>query len=711
MDSPTNYTLQVTEEAGRCQRDFGLPKNCVADPGEHWCGVPVENLFAFYKIRLIAQNQQLRTDSLERCLHGMSIVKLSPPTLNVVARQSRCLQLQWNLPGDELISPTEAQYQIQYCDLVELSCLQVNFTAVENGPISANICGLFPFTNYSVQVRAKYLHTSAIQSDGDPFWSDWSLEKVARTLPAAPSQGPAFWRKLGRPTADKERAVVLMWKPLKPKEANGEILGYSLYSQRKGEPLVPKCITHHLQCRLLLPASEEFVFYLTAKNTVGISPATKLVIPPFPNLEAPPSPLSILASSAGDHSLHLQWSLPSTPKMDFVLEWNKLPEKEGGDPQWQYQPENVNHATITEAIKPGNLYAVKIFGLVNGSLRAFSSSQAYSKQVAPLRAPVLYPTQVWKSWVELQWERLPLEERGGEIQNYTLYYKEEKMDDYRAVVLDGTVHRYVINGLAPGSTVRMYMVTTNEGGSTRGSILSIRTKNYDYGEVEILLSIFCIGFIILLAGTLVCISRHQSLRKYLWPQIPDPRKSNLATWIPQNVCLDFTSHCNEKWSQAYFGVTISDLLKVFPSQPAETDPQLLLGKQWLAESPNALQKVVPVMKSGTASREPADQQLQKTLATWNEVEYSRVLVVKSNPGPGETWSAPPCMWSSCWDLAKTCPEPPLGQQFWVQNLTYETLLDVKSYNRSTPESMGEFPLLVSLVTVDGELHSVEKSSP
>ncbi|KAL7993003.1 hypothetical protein Chor_017259, partial [Crotalus horridus] len=539
----------------------------------------------------------------------------------------------------------------------------VNFTAVENGPISANICGLFPFTNYSVQVRAKYLHTSAIQSDGDPFWSDWSLEKVARTLPAV-------------------LQLIKNFKPLKPKEANGEILGYSLYSQRKGEPLVPKCITHHLQCRLLLPASEEFAFYLTAKNTVGISPATKLVIPPFPNLE-------------GDHSLHLQWSLPSTPKMDFVLEWNKLPEKEGGDPHWQYQPENVNHATITEAIKPGNLYAVKIFGLVNGSLWAFGSSQAYSKQVAPLRAPVLYPTQVWKSWVELQWERLPLEERGGEIQNYTLYYKEEKMDDYRkektyasqqrvrfgiykkrAVVLDGTVHRYVIKGLAPGSTVRMYMVTTNEGGSTRGSILSIRTKNYDYGEVEILLSVFCIGFIILLAGT-----------------------------------LDFTSHCNEKWSQAYFGVTISDLLKVFPSQPAETDPQLLLGKQWLAESPNALQKVVPVMKSGTASRELADQQLQKTLATWNEVEYSRVLVVKSNPGPDETWSAAPCMWSSCWDLAKTCPEPPLGQQFWVQNLTYETLLDVKSYNRSTPESMGEFPLLVSLVTVDGELHSVEKSPP
>ncbi|XP_026546788.1 interleukin-6 receptor subunit beta-like, partial [Notechis scutatus] len=492
-----------------------------------------------------------------------------------------------------------------------------------------------------------------------------------------PSRGPAFWRKLGNPTADKERAVVLMWKPLKPKEANGEILGYSLLSQRKGELTAPECITHHLRCRLLLPAGEEFTFFLTAKNTVGISPPTQLVIPAFRNPEVPPSPLSILVSSAGDHSLLLQWSLPSTPRMDFVLEWNKLPEEEEGDPHWQY--ENVNHAVIT----------------------------------APLRAPALYPTQVWKSWVELQWERLPLEEQGGEIQNYTLYYKEEKKEAYRAVVLDGSVHHYVIHGLAPGSTVRVYMVTANEGGSTRGSLLSIRTKNYDYGEVEILVSVFCVGFVILLAGTLVCVSRHRSLRKYLWPQIPDPRKSNLATWIPQNMCLDFTSHGPEKWSQAYLGMTISDLLQVFPSQPEGAGPELFHGKPpWPVESPVALQKVVSTTKNGTAaSPEPEDQQLQKSLATWSEVEYSRVLVIKSDQGPGGTWSAPPSFWSSGWDLVKTRPESPFHPQFWVQNLTYETFLDAKSYKRASLEPVGEFPLLVSLVTVDEELHSVEKSHP
>ncbi|XP_063145383.1 granulocyte colony-stimulating factor receptor-like [Candoia aspera] len=716
MDSPSTYTLQVTEEAGRCQRDFGLTKNCVADQGERSCGIPVENLFAFYKIKLIAQNRRLRADSLEKCIHGMGIVKLSPPVLKVTAHQSHCLQLEWNLLGDELMSAAEAQYEIQYHDLVEMAWMQVNFTAVENVPVFANICGLFPFTNYSIQVRAKYLHSSASQSDGGPFWSDWSLEKFARTLPAVPSRGPAFWRKLGSPGADKKRVSVLMWKPLKPKEANGEILGYSLHSQRKGEPMRPECVTHDLQCTLLLPAREEFIFFLTAKNTVGISPPTKLVIPAFRNPEEPPpSRLPILASPAGDHSLLLQWSLPSTPKMDFILEWNKLPGKEGGNPHWQYQPENINHAVITEAIKPGNLYALKIFGLLDGRLGAFGSTQAYAKQIAPLRAPALYPTQVWKSWVELQWESLPLEERGGEIRNYTIYYKEERKDDYRTVVLDSSAHRCIINGLAPGSIVRVYLVAASEGGNTRGPMLSIRTKNYDYGEVEILLSVFCIGFIILLAGTLVCFSRHRSyvnkLRKYLWPQIPDPGKSNLATWMPQNMCLDFTSHCNEKWSHAYLGVTITDLKKVFPSQPVDPEPELFLGTQCLGESPKALQKAAPVITDGIVSREPEDQQLQKPLAAWNEVEYSRVLVVKNNHGPDETWSSPSRMWSlpNCWDLANTCPESPFSQQSWAQNLTYETFLDVRSYNRETIESTDEFPLLVSLVAMEGDLHSAERS--
>ncbi|KAJ7308462.1 hypothetical protein JRQ81_009012, partial [Phrynocephalus forsythii] len=122
---PTTYTLQITEESGQCREDFGRPSRCVARQGEHSCGVPVEDFFAFYKIQLIVENQRGRGQSLEKCVHGMAIVKLSPPTVNLLlANESRCFQLGWSLLGDEVVSATEAQYEIQYRDVAERSWAQ-----------------------------------------------------------------------------------------------------------------------------------------------------------------------------------------------------------------------------------------------------------------------------------------------------------------------------------------------------------------------------------------------------------------------------------------------------------------------------------------------------------------------------------------------------------------------------------------------------------
>ncbi|KAJ6655205.1 hypothetical protein lerEdw1_005683, partial [Lerista edwardsae] len=282
MHLQTTYTLHITEQAGHCRRDFGHTRKCVAIQGDHSCGIPVENLFAFYKIKLAAENQLIRASSSEECVHGMSIVKLSPPEITtIIANQSHCFQLEWQLPGDEILSATEAQYEIRYQDVAEMSWTQMNFSAIENGLAFANVCGASPFTNYSIRVRAKYLHDSPFASDWVPFWSDWSLERFVMTSPAVPSRGPALWRKLGPPGADGKREVVLMWKPLHRKEANGKILSYSLHSQRKGQLATPQCLTQALQCTLFLPAREGFTFFVTATNSAGTSPPTKLMVPPF----------------------------------------------------------------------------------------------------------------------------------------------------------------------------------------------------------------------------------------------------------------------------------------------------------------------------------------------------------------------------------------------------------------------------------------------
>ncbi|XP_042335607.1 interleukin-6 receptor subunit beta-like [Sceloporus undulatus] len=702
---PMTYTLHVTEESGHCRRDFGAPAECVAKPEERWCSIPIENLFAFYKIKLTAENQQVRLSSLEKCIHGMNIVKLSPPVIRaILANQSRCFQMEWDLPGDEILSASEAQYEIHYRDLAETSWTQVNFTVVENAAAFANICGVSPFTNYSVRVRAKYLHSSSLQSNEGPVWSEWSAERFVRTLPAVPSRGPALWRKLGAPDAYGKRSVVLMWKPLKPTEANGEILAYRLRSQRKGEPAILQCLTKDLQCTLFLPAQVGYTFFIAASNAVGVSPSSKIVVPPSGGQEDPSSPLPVLASPVGEKGLLIQWSLPSFPQMHYILEWGRLPEKEGANIFWRHQPGNVNHMVINEAIEPGHLYNLKLFALIDGTIWASGSTSSYSKQIAPLRAPSLYPVQIWKSQVKLLWEKLPLEDRGGVIRNYSICYKEDGRDE-QTVVVEGSVQSYLIKGLRPGSMIRVSIAASTEGGSTRGPALSIRMKSNGHGEAETLLSVLCVGFLLLLlfvAGSLTCIWKHRWVQKYLWPQIPDPAKSNLATWMPPKMCLDPSSRCTETWSQGYLTLTIGDLLGVHTSQQEGSDPRKFLGDQWLLQVPSTFQKTISINGKRGTLWEDGEGPPKSTAA--NEVDYSKVVVVHNSRGLQESWRSPhhSHSFSKAPDPQNVYSRTLFGQSVWLQNLTYEVVVQ----NRAL-KSTGEFPLLGSLMAMERDLHPAE----
>ncbi|XP_077192376.1 interleukin-6 receptor subunit beta-like isoform X2 [Paroedura picta] len=655
---------------------------------------------------LTAENQLVQASSKEKCVHGMSIVKLSPPEVtSLTANQSHCFQLAWHLSGEEALLEAEAQYQIGYRNLAETSWTQVNFTAIENMPPSANICGVFPFTNYSVRVRTKYLPSSSLQSEGTPSWSDWSAERFVRTLPAAPSRGPYLWRKIGPPGADGKREIVLIWKPLKPKEANGVILAYSLHSQKEGQSATPQCITQDLQCRLLLWAGEGFTFFLTASNSVGTSPPTKLVVSPSDDQAAPPAQLLLLVSPAGDHGLLLQWMSHQLPRMSYVFEWGRLPRKLGDEHPWHYHPGSTDHVVITEAIEAGFLYNVEIFALTDGHVWGFGSTTAFSKQIAPRSAPMLNVVHIWKSQVELQWDPIPLEEQGGEIQNYTICYTEEGKDE-QSVVLDSSAHHYLLEGLAPGVLIQTYITATNDAGSTSGGVLSIRTRNDDYMEAKVLLSAVCVGFLLLLfIGTLVCLCKLQVLQNYLWPQIPDPAKSNLALWAPQRMRLDFSAP-PEKQSPDYLGLTIGDLLQVLPSKEEDPDPKVLIGNQWRAETPRTWHEYPqPTPVIGKKALFWKERGLPLELPeTWSEVEYAQV--VQKDFSPEESRVCLNGSLSKCQNPPSSRPAPKFGQEVWLQNLTYEALVDVMSHNggREVPR---EFPLLVSLAAVGGDWWGLE----
>ncbi|XP_067410770.1 granulocyte colony-stimulating factor receptor-like [Emydura macquarii macquarii] len=667
---PTTYTLHITEEAGPCLWKFRDAGTCLSSRESSSCTIPVENLFAAFKVRLTAVNPLGHASAPDKCMHGMSIVKLSSPEVSATADRSDCFCVAWWQPNEELLRVTDARYEIRYRDVDEASWLQVDFTAAEDAPPSKDICGVSPFTNYSVQVRAIYQNEAFRWSEGGPSWSDWSPASFVMTLPAAPSRGPALWRRIATPDADERREIVLMWKPLQSKEASGRILTYSLRWQRRGQPAILACLTRSLQCALELPASEEHIFFLTASNAVGESPATKLSIPaeqapavqgrggekqtlpalgqrgvlkPSPGCASLPSIavllavplLPVLVSPASDRSLLLQWDPPGFAAAAYIFEWDRASENRGHSSSWSYEPGNISKVVLAEAIEPGYLYNLTVFALSDGAVRAAGSASAYSKQIAPFRAPTLRPTRVWPSQVEVQWEEIPLEERGGFIQHYTISY-EEQGKDTQAVVVNSSVHRYLIVGLAPDSVVGVSISVTSGGGSTQGSIHSIRTGSFDHGEIELWLSTLCGGLIILLIATaLACILKHPLIQGYVWPQVPDPAKSHLASWLPPKMWLNSGNFSAEQSKQQ--GPGLSNFLchgasRIICGQQEEMMlPESFLESTGTAEASTARDKykqplqnilllgdVTTLDHAQARSPEPASYQ--------SKVEYSAVIV-------------------------------------------------------------------------------------
>uniref|UniRef100_A0ACB8F136 Uncharacterized protein n=1 Tax=Sphaerodactylus townsendi TaxID=933632 RepID=A0ACB8F136_9SAUR len=196
------------------------------------------------------------------------------------------------------------------------------------------------------------------------------------------------------------------------------------------------------------------------------------------------------------------------------------------------------------------------------------------------------------------------------------------------------------------------------------------------------------------------------LRKYLWPQIPDPAKSNLALWVPHKMGQDFPAPPPEKRSSGYLGLTVSDLFRVLPPEEEDPDPKTLAGNELRAEIPRTGRKypqLTPVAGKRTLPWEHGGL-TQKLPETWSEVEYARVVIIQKNSSPKESQlcrngslpkgEAPP----GC------CPEPKFGQGVWLQNLTYKALVDPGSHNRAL-EVTGKFPVLVSLAAAVGNLQA------
>ncbi|XP_072100689.1 interleukin-6 receptor subunit beta-like isoform X1 [Mobula birostris] len=522
----TSFTLHVSETTGNCTTRYLKPKNCTTNKTKNSCMVLVSNLISYHDIWVTAKNALGTEMSNHKCLDGMLIVKFKAPQITEMsqdAEQNDCLIGQWKMPF-EMTNPSKAAFEIQYKALNEEKWIQVSLTAINSTLFRQ--CNLLPYTKYQLKIRCKQ------KAETSP-WSEWSNEITGMTAERVPTQQLQLWRSIEKPNSEGIRRVRLRWKPLNKSAANGKILGYRI---RLHKPELQEYNTSFLESTLHLPDGN-YSIQVSAYNAAGESPKAQLVISSS-KMQDLPSLSRVLAFSNGNDSLLIQWEPPSIAATGYVVEWCVMSQKIPCNISWQNTPGNITEVIIHDNIKPMHLYNILVYPIFDDISGFPASTQAYSKEGAPSCGPEIWSKQIWKTKVHLEWHELPIDDQNGFIRSYTVLYKNGN-GKLKSVVVNGSEHNCVLNGLSPSTEYDVSIVASTDAGNATGSSLAVTTKTFDDGEVELfLICVFSFPLFTILALMGACIFQRHRIRKQFWPNVPDPANSTLAHWMPKKLWQD-----------------------------------------------------------------------------------------------------------------------------------------------------------------------------
>ncbi|KAG7456887.1 hypothetical protein MATL_G00240670 [Megalops atlanticus] len=589
-DPGTLYTLQVNETKGLNGSVFSQ-EQCQTE--QNHCATPLLTVSAFYCVSVTAHSPRGNASSARHCLHGTHAVKLYPPvfsSLSGVQGRPRCLNLRWSQPPFFSLSSSEVSaghlhFQLQYSTAQRPSPQIVD---VDLRDKETELCLFSPFTVYNISIRYRYTHTH-------DYWSDWSSSLQARTEEAAPSAAPQLWRQVEPAAARGWRRVTLLWKPLPPSVANGKVLGYNmscwveddLTEMDLGEYGVLR--PSDTSCRLSVPP-QRCSCNLSAFNSAGTSPPAAITIPShedtgnlnlLTNSHCPgtactvlPPPVAVSVTPLDDHRLEVGWTAPSGQSASgFIVEWVAVSETGRHSPYWQRLNGTTVGTVITEGVKPEVCYAVSVRALYGSTAGAELSKQVYSREGAPSAGPSLQVKELRSSSVVLQWDPIPIHQRHGFIQNYTVYWKGPN-GHIKRLLVRGEQRQCTLTGLSGEYSISV-MANTSAGG-TAGQAITVAVGR---GSLSIP-TILCCAVLPLLTVLMVlaCLGHRERVRQHLCPQVPDPGKSSLSVWIPSIHWGDVEgSHSQPTLRSPYFVSEVMPQGKVDWQRPLVVVPMLQCG--------------------------------------------------------------------------------------------------------------------------------------
>ncbi|XP_044064398.1 granulocyte colony-stimulating factor receptor [Siniperca chuatsi] len=494
-------------------------------PGVHCYTIPRSGfaLFLEMEIYVKAVNELGEATSVPIILEPVSAAKFDPPTIlkvQVEPKRYGCLKLSWSL--------SQQQAWMHDCRLnLEVRLKTAHSSQWSERPILVSRvrptrpveqCRLLHGTQYLAQIRVRYQQSP---------WSEWSSSQSGVTLESAPSGRLDTWMKVSGDDKDKQLNIHLFWKPSKQFRANSQNVSYIVSVQKLAGEKGKVCSTLGNYCTFQLPKRAKKV-YLSAVNAAGKSSPTEV---PIYSPKAHTVISDITVTPHNNRSLLVQWrSLISSSLTGFVVEWRPLLKTDLSLTQFIMTARNQTSIVITGSFEPYKPYGISVYPRFKDGIGLPQTVNAYSKQKAPSMVPKIRIKKTWQSGIELTWDEIPLDQRNGIIQNYKVFYWNEKAL-INVVNAAREERRVVLKDLNTMSLYEAFMMVSTFGGSLNGSTIHFEIEPFDAVAVMMIVTASGVGLSLLIIFTVMtCFSIHKRLKGHFWPAVPDPANSSIKRW-------------------------------------------------------------------------------------------------------------------------------------------------------------------------------------
>ncbi|XP_073200064.1 interleukin-6 receptor subunit beta isoform X2 [Lepidochelys kempii] len=472
--NPGRDTFLATDFCLKSQWPLETLPDCKPKGVNNSCEISNVQFFVNLEVWVEAKNALGKAESEHINFDPVDIVKPLPPRNLTVSSGELPTVLKLSWENQIIVVEMELKFNIRYRISDSTDWMEVPPEDTASHRTSFTVQSLKPYTKYVFSLRC-------MKKDGLGYWSDWSKEKSGVTSEAKPSKGPPLWRKIDISHSPNSWTVHLIWKELDRSEANGIILRYEVTVRARPSLSRPpeKYSVNSTNLTLNL-TNGTYDVTVTAHNRIGGSPPSVLLIP------ASNSKASVkdIKAYPKDGKLWVEWTAPDNSVVKYVIEWCMVSDSSDCTTEWQQELGTSQGTFLKGDIKPFKCYLITVYPLYTNGQGNGQSTKAYLQQ--------------------------------------------------STVNVDPSKTEYTLSSLSSDTLYMVKMEAHTDEGGTSGPVFTFTTQKFGKGEIEAIVVPVCLAFLLsILLGVLFCFNKRDLIKKHIWPNVPDPSKSNIAQWSPQ----------------------------------------------------------------------------------------------------------------------------------------------------------------------------------